>query len=1014
MKASEIHIAAAEYVSSLLSGVIEGVGMAVGSFAKSSMADFMEIETSEDQMTLVTASGSLVSGIRVRGAFTALGGSEFEAAVAAINRALTGFLSTEGHSIDFVAMRDYSNVTEAMHELIEGSVNTCTRLDLDFKDVLEAKADRLAQFCATEDILIALWTTPQVLLPSDQKLAQAERVKVASKLPQQGPCAQRFALSSRALRERHEAFVSSVFADLGRTSLQCVQMTAHEMCHAARMAIDPEFTGPNQMPLLPGDKLPAVLRGYAKNKQLDFGDVQYPPLSWYLAPRDAERLDSRFVRVGGRVYAPVYVDIPPSELQPFRALIAKLHSSALPWRCSFKISGGGMTWAASMKKTLASLMSFASNSNNLLYEGATYMEQVRKANLTSVRLQISFVTWADNGDVDLARTRASRLAKMLSSWGKVEARDITGHPIDGLMSTVPFVGMNSVGSTSIAPLSDVIRITPLFRPASPWTSGSLLYRTNDGKIFPFDPNPESGVQTAGNYYWIAPPGFGKSVSMGSFIVGACTSPGISRLPRVAILDIGPTSETYIEMLKEAVNPKFSHQVGYFRLQMTREHAINIFDTALGCRFPFPDQQTFISNFLTEIATPPEMDTPYDSMGALCNRIVTALYERYSDGPRGTPKRYAPGVEPIVDELISQYNFEITRDTSWWSLVDFLAARNQIHAAHLAQRNAVPVLPDAPGPASEPQIRDQYDKVKLKTGESLSEAFKRLIQEACQIYPNLSNTTRFDLGDVRIGAMNIEDVAKKGNKAANKQTSLMYMLAKFALAKDFRSHPENLKHVPEAFKAYHAVRMQEINEDLKIMLNDEFHRASSSPAVIDDVEVDLREGRKWRLINMIASQSIEDFPARYKEFYSGVFILNSGTSTNAEELRKLFGFSETARDLLVDYCNGPTHKGAPFLGVFKTKKGEFAQLLYLTLSSIETWAMSTSPSEAAVRRRLYARLDKPRARQLLASIYPNGIDKEIERRKLDYGSDQGDIIGAIAEDLLAVARNIELKMPQSAH
>lgn len=971
--------AAASYVSSLVSGIFEGIGAAFGEFSKSSASDFISVETADSKDALATNNGCLVSGIRLMGCLEPIGSDQFENIVGSFVRATASFLQEEGHSIEIVPVRDYSGVKTRLMEQLEGSLSTVKRLNLDLADLIESKADKLSTMCATEDIFIALWTTPAVMAPAERTRALNASKERAQKLTPSGPASQRFNLAAATVRERHAAFLESVVSDLQKSGLSCRKMTAHEMCQSARMSIDPEFTSAETLPHLPGDPIPRVLRGGHEKRPLTFSDLQYPPLTTYLMPRDAKRIDSRFAQVGGRVYAPIFIEVPPTELIPFRAVFAKLHNAGIPWRASFKIDGGRMGMLG-LKDVMASIASLGSTNNQLIQDGCAQMKSVARAAGTSIRLRIAFTTWADKGDVELARERASRLAKTLSAWGKADIGEVPGDPVYGLLSTVPFISLDSIGTTAAAPLDDVARLLPIFRSASPWDYGSMLYRTADGKVMPFDPGPESGLQNTWVYYMFAPPGYGKSVSMANILIGACTSPGLKRLPRIGIIDIGPTSKGVIDLIKDALPDHLKHQAGYFKLKMDRDNAINIFDLPLGCRYPLPEHLNFIVNMVTRIATPPEVDVPYESMSAMARKIVMMLYTKYADDPRSTPKRYSYGKEEVVDKIIGSYSMITNRDTTWWEIVDFLFEKGHIHEATLAQRHAVPLITDAPGPAREKQISDLYAQVKIGTQESLNEAFARLISDAARDFPILSSTTRFDIGDIRVGSINIEEVAKKGDKAANRQTAIMYMLARYALTKDYRLVEDSVKLMPEAYRAYHMQRIKETFDDPKWVVCDEFHRASDSPSVVDDVEVDIREGRKWKISVMLASQSVTDFPERYKEFATGVFILNAGTDENANKLRDLFGFNETAKQLLLNYCNGPTASGAPFLVYLKTKIGNYVQLLYSSISPIEYWALTTTPQDVVVRGKLYSIIGQVPARRILAARFPSGVSEEVKRLK----------------------------------
>ena len=84
----------------------------------------------------------------------------------------------------------------------------------------------------------------------------------------------------------------------------------------------------------------------------------------------------------------------------------------------------------------------------------------------------------------------------------------------------------------------------------------------------------------------------------SINLALCLQGGLNRLPRIAIIDIGPSSSGLISLIKEALPPEQRHLAAYHRLRMTPNYAINPFDTQLGCRFPTPLERSFLVNFIT--------------------------------------------------------------------------------------------------------------------------------------------------------------------------------------------------------------------------------------------------------------------------------------------------------------------------------------------------------------------------------------------------------------------------------
>src|SRR3990167_643386 len=312
----------------------------------------------------------------------------------------------------------------------------------------------------------------------------------------------------------------------------------------------------------------------------------------------------------------------------------------------------------------------------------------------------------------------------------------------------------------------------------------------------------------------------------------------------------------------------------------------------------------------------------------------------------------------------------------------------------AQRYAMPLLADAASICRSSSVEDLYEKVKAPTGESLINAFSRMISGAVREYPILSRISSFDIGDARVVSLDLDEVAKSGGDAADRQTAVMYMLARYVLARHYYLTSETTSGIAEQYKDYHKQRIAEIQEDAKRIVYDEFHRTAKSAAVREQVVIDMREGRKWKVQIALLSQSVDDFDAVMVEFATSIYIMDAGPLQAIEKTTKIFGLSDTARIALRTRVHGPRSGGATFLVQYATKSGLNIQLLTLTLGPVELWAFSTTAEDTVVRNQLYRHLGPSEARRVLAALFPSGsIAKEIEDRLAQMKGE----VGLIEED-----------------
>jgi intracellular multiplication protein IcmB len=492
----------------------------------------------------------------------------------------------------------------------------------------------------------------------------------------------------------------------------------------------------------------------------------------------------------------------------------------------------------------------------------------------------------------------------------------------------------------------------------------------------------------------------------------CLSPlatqgqGGAKLPRIAIIDIGISSSGFISLIKEALPVERRHEADYRRLRMDKLDSINPFDTQLGCRIPLELDKQFLINFLTLLGTDANKDAP-SGLSDLVRMVIDEAYEKFSDKSRqGTPRQYIPGVDENIDKILVKYDIQTNVYTTWWHIVDELFKRNDIRFASLAQRYAVPRVEDLPEIANIEQVRNIYGEKKIDD-EPLISMFGRIISAALRAYPILTDPTRFDLGEARIVALDLNEAAPQGGPAADKQTALVYMLARFVLARDFYLNKNDLRFFPPEYFKHHEARVRRIAETPKRLVFDEFHRTKSAQSVRDQVVVDMREGRKWGVHIALSSQLLDDFDKNMRSLATGFWILGCSTEQDKKETSKVFGLTQTAVESL-NILNGPLEggKGSPFLVILEMNDGKHEHLLVNTLGPVELWAFSTTLNDVALRNKLVEILGPVDARSRLAKRFPSGsAKKEIERRQqvlIENGSFNSEnevgVISRLAEEI----------------
>ena len=893
--------------------------------------------------------------------------------------------------------RDPNQIRTQLEILNRPIFTTAQNIGLEVTDLIEEKIKNLSTILSHEECYFVLWTRPSSMTKSELERTAKEKRSQNDKWVY-APHGQNPLAGIEALRTRHKSYVSSIQQSLDELGMRAETLEAHTALRAVRNNMFPNRSNENWRACLPGDPIPAG----APSDSFDLSDIMWPSLPTQICVGDARLVGGSVVEMDDLNWAGADMTLGPMEVMPFPMLLNRLYDSKVPFRISLMIEGGGAE-ATSFRALIATLMSVTNALNKQIKYSLEGLQALARSEPV-VKLRVSFATWAPKSDPTLIQDRISLLMQSVESWGYAQVSAASGDPLDCIMSSAMGIHCAGTAPVAIAPMREVMKLVPWQRPSSPFVAGSVMLRTPDGKIWPY----QTGTNITTTWFDLifAQPGAGKSVLMNTLNLGTILSPGMSKLPYVAIIDIGPSSSGLVSLIKEALPPERQGESAYYRLQMSRQYAINPFDTQLGCRYPLIDERSYMTELMVLLCTPPGHEMPYDGIPQLCSLVVDEMFRWRDDNmANAEPRPYLPRLDSSVDEAIQKHNIHLPTDPYWWDVVDQMFDRGLIREAMVAQRHAMPTLSDGITAARMPQIRTLLEETTIgQSSESVISAFERMITSAVRDFPILSSVTQFDISGARVCSLDLMDVSPQGDDNADKQTAVMYMLARQALVRSWWVGPESLAFIPEKYRGYHELCLQDLAETPKRLCYDEFHRTSSSKSVRSQVIRDVREGRKRGVQIVLASQLLGDFDDDMVDLATGVWVLGTAVSDKAvDDVKNRFGLSATGRSIIRYRLTGPRAGGAPALLILGTNEGRYEQHLINTLGPIELWAFATSVEDVIIRNRLYAKFGAGRARHMLAISFPGGSARnELKRRvllKSETGEARSAVMSAVIDELV---------------
>ncbi len=941
--------------------------------------------------------------IRVHGCDSIASANEFQKRMAVAAQSIGALLRGPHHSMTITFERSLNNA-EYVERFRRERQRDAQAKKLNASVLIEETLTVLKERVVHEEILIACWTGIGAGYPEETSAEFAENRASWGRI--NTPTAMNPLVAVQNLEGPHMSFVGGILDALRSARIKAELLseskdTTRRDLAAVRRALLFHETPENWTPQTTFERTSFELKEYATK---DLSGLFAPPLSQQIMTSAGKaKSDMRSVDFGGRSYAVVFASMFPRQMPLFNLLASKLErydgqgEEDVPWRYALHLSGGAnISPVADVLNTMIAFLSPMNEQKRLANMEVRALKQSDRETFVGARLMA--VTWVEpHENRELLTQRRSRLVRALESWNSPTIIEVAGDPMRALAETA--AGMTrtaKVARQATAAITELSLSWPFHRTASIFPKGQSVMISPEGKPVPLQ------AHSPDQNFWLtlisAPPGSGKSVFLNRTNAEfAVFTPG-SVLPFIGVVDIGPSSSGFIELVRAMAPDSMRHQMLLVKLKNDRHDSatcINMLELTLGNRKPTDQQRQVIEAFVTEILADDDGRANRDFVAA----AVKQLYAELSDLEiSNQAKRWQEGMCPQIDTLCAQHGIALRETTRWWQIVDQLAERGLYREAMVAQRYASPLLEDLARVVTGNVFRQDF-------GEEYTKEANLRILGAIEQFPIFSRPTTLDIGEARICAIDLNDVVIRGSskeRGSVRNNSLMYMCAAQLFLRQISGNEDDIPAMsfPEGklrdiYQTYWRKRFQDIAETPKRFAMDEFHNTGSTPSIVNSVEVMAREGRKWGLEILLASQKIDDFEA-FTELASTIVLLDATDNATRRKLQNQFGFSDAVIEQLQELHGPRPNMGAAFVIGAKLKTNFHWLRIYNHLAPTLLWALDTTTQNRLLRKALVNKLGLERALKLLVTRFPRGTAVDyVEQWKIDQSGDEENL-GIYAE------------------
>jgi hypothetical protein len=1012
-------------------------------WTKADHSQYFPVACAHSDKVLALYNGSLMSVIRIDGYL----GQYFPEQFVELRKQWAKFLRTatqdksaKGFDVFWSYEYDPEGMVSKTLAFRERMILAGERRGLEVRDIMEEEARLYGSICASEEQYLIIVTHIDSLPKADHKEALSSAAKDAAKSAKGygSMVTQRGLKMIEAVHEQHVNKVE-VFMKGAVRGYTFERLNAYEALHAMRHSLMPGTTGEGWKARLtlrdckfrPTEDVPASIKDaqQGKGKPIDWTFMLPSPLTEQMLPPEVVDL-GRYVVIGERTYAPLYVSELAVDPEPIENLLRMCYQRRLPLRMMYSLMANSEQ-ANYWNRMFASIFNFASASNRQIDKADRAMKAYEEGGGAVFGYGISVATWAatdvryDNRgaamfDVKTVAKRAQDIETLMQQWGGQQLDSIFGCSVEAAMSATPGYMIPPACPKAPQIEMDVIAQLPIMRPAKLWSEdNSIWMRTSDGVLLPYQ--PFSGKQNTMISLVLGGMGFGKSNFISENISYFANHPEADMMPYIRGMDFGASASGVVEMVRDSLPEHRKHEAVFIPFSNSSNMCKNMMDTRLGLKYPLEDHKKFLINWLVILCDSLIEKAGIQNLVAILSSTIDKAYSNCD--PRthhyeGTPFRLEQA-DQVVRDGIERAELLITDTTDYWDVVDGLISfglsnkdDQALHSAKVAQRHCVPRFPDLVRVCD--QLEQQFKNMPEVGGKSLCAAVANAITNANGMFPVFSGITNTDISESRICVFDMTEAFGRGETEYDAWVRSVFFAVVHRMltedlfinqvisGKEMIDNREAFGMSPELLK-WHLTYFERQDQLLKLYWGDELHRVGRVNGAFQIIDSMGFEGRKYRVGLLLGTQLADFLPKSMIELATSVFIFGtSQSSETAKKLQDLFALSDDERQIALDITKPDAKKGAEVFVIHKTNAGVQRAKLHFQVGNIKRWAYATEPNERALRGMLYASgKSQSWARKILADQVPD-LDAAIKtKQKARPEVSQKEALVLIAHDLMGL-------------